>query len=135
MIAILALIKVMIDYPGMGDMCMRFIHKKTAGKSEAKKTGIEEVIVDDEKNIELEQESFDISLLKLPIEKVDPEGTSMSRISTDPEICKKRFVLCLFRYNIYRLTLLIYLFAYFATVLTLLIYVPSSLLSMLKCRI
>jgi len=89
-IAILALIKVMIDYPGMGDMCMRFIHKKTAGKSEAKKTGIEEVIVDDEKNIELEQESFDISLLKLPIEKVDPEGTSMSRISTDPEICKKR---------------------------------------------
>ena len=90
----------MIDYPGMGDMCMRFIHKKTAGKSETKKTGIEEVIVDGE-NIELEQESLDISLLKLPIEKIDPEGTSMSRISTDPEICKKRSVQILFYNYIY----------------------------------
>ena len=40
--AILALLKVMIDYPGFGTWCMRIIHKNTAEKQGKENEGIEE---------------------------------------------------------------------------------------------
>lgn len=91
-IAILALIKVMIDYPGFGDWCMRFVHKKTESKNE--KEGIEDGV----KVTDGDPEVVNLSLPKLILtgdggEKVDlrfGRSPTMSRTSTDPEICKRR---------------------------------------------
>lgn len=91
-IAILALIKVMIDYPGFGDWCMRFVHKKTESKNE--KEGIEDGV----KVTDGDPEVVNLSLPKLILtgdggEKVDlrfGRSPNMSRTSTDPEICKRR---------------------------------------------
>lgn len=84
-IAILALIKVMIDYPGFGDWCMRAIHKKTADKTAAMEEGeaFEEVLVDDDKVEAVTEKSVD---------KIDPAilRVTMSRTNTDPELCKRR---------------------------------------------
>ena len=86
-IAILALIKVMIDYPGFGDWCMRSIHKKTAVKEAGVEDGVmfeEEVLVDNRveavKTAETRVDS-----------KIDPAIVrTMSRNNTDPELCKRR---------------------------------------------
>ena len=91
-IAILALIKVMIDYPGVGDWCMRAIHKKTAAK-EAVDVAVEEgerfeeiVLVDDDK-VEA------VKTGEKTVDKIDPavvRAVTMSRTNTDPELCKRR---------------------------------------------
>lgn len=85
-IAILALIKVMIDYPGFGDWCMRIIHKKTAVKSdqETNEMKFEEIIVD--------VEAAESSSREMKVDSVESVGgvLTMSRTSTDPEICKRR---------------------------------------------
>ena len=92
-IAILALIKVMIDFPGFGDWCMRFIHKKTENKNEDKE-GIEE----DVKVTDSDPEVVSLSLPKFILTGDEGEKVAlrlsrtqtMSRTSTDPEICKRR---------------------------------------------
>ena len=89
-IAILALIKVMIDYPGFGDWCMRAIHKKTAAKeaAEAVEEGesFEEIVLVGDDKVEAVKTS------EKTVDKIDPAilRVTMSRTNTDPELCKRR---------------------------------------------
>ena len=83
-VAILALLKVLIEFPGMGEWCLRSIHKKTETSS---------------KNCE---SSEDISFGEIIIhdglldhskkcERNDPRASkSVSRTSTETEMFKRR---------------------------------------------
>ena len=90
-IAILALIKVMIDYPGFGDWCMRAIHQKTAAKEIAfaveEGESFEEIVLVDDAKVEA------VKNVEKTVDKIDPailRTVTMSRTNTDPELCKRR---------------------------------------------
>ena len=83
-VAILALLKVMIEFPGMGDWCLRFIHKKTDKNSKISGKGdsLEEIIVHDTGRNQLSE---------LRREKTEPTSSkSVSRTSTETEVFKRR---------------------------------------------
>ena len=88
-VAILALLKVMIEYPGMGDLCLRFIHKKTEKNSKisGSEESFEEIIVHDKARNHLNS----TKLSELRCEKTEPTSSkSVSRTSTDTEVFKRR---------------------------------------------
>ena len=83
-VAILALLKVMIEFPGMGDWCLRFIHKKTDKNSKISENedSFEEIIVHDKGRNQLSE---------LRCEKTEPTSSkSVSRTSTETEVFKRR---------------------------------------------
>ena len=86
-VAILALLKVMIEYPGMGDWCLRFIHRKTEKNSKisGSEDSFEEIIVHDRNNLNSNKQS------ELRCEKTEPTSSkSVSRTSTETEVFKRR---------------------------------------------
>ena len=90
-VAILALLKVMIEYPGMGDWCLRFIHRKTEKNSKisGSEENFEEIIVHDAARNHLNS----TKLSELRCEKTEPTSSkSVSRTSTETEVFKRRWV-------------------------------------------
>ena len=88
-VAILALLKVMIEYPGMGDWCWRFIHKKTEKNSKISglEDSFEEIIVHDKARNHLNS----TKLSELRCEKTEPTSSkSVSRTSTETEMFRRR---------------------------------------------
>ena len=85
-VAILALLKVMIEYPGMGDLCLRFIHKKTEKNSKISEDSLEEIIVHDKGRNHFNS----TKLSELRSEKTEPTSKSVSRTSTETEMFKRR---------------------------------------------
>jgi len=85
-VAILALLKVMIEFPGMGDWCLKSIHKRTEKNSkscESRENSFEEIIIHDT--------GLD-HLISTRGEKTDPTSSkSVSRTSTETEMFKRRF--------------------------------------------
>lgn len=86
-VAILAMLKVMIEFPGMGDWCLRVIHKKTGKKNEVSVAGednsLEEIIIHD---VGLNH------VASTRCEKTDPTSSkSVSRTSTETEMFRRRF--------------------------------------------
>ena len=90
-VAILALLKVMIEYPGMGDWCLRFIHKKTEKNSKISgiEDSFEEIIVHDKAGARNHNNSTKLS--ELGCEKTEPTSSkSVSRTSTETEMFRRR---------------------------------------------
>ena len=90
-VAILALLKVMIEYPGMGDWCWRFIHKKTEKNSKISgiEDSFEEIIVHDKAGARNHLNSTKLSELRC--EKTEPTSSkSVSRTSTETEMFRRR---------------------------------------------
>ena len=84
-VTILALLKVMIEFPGMGDWCLKSIHKRTEKNSkscESRENSFEEIIIHDT--------GLD-HLISTRGEKTDPTSSkSVSRTSTETEMFKRR---------------------------------------------
>ena len=85
-VAILALLKVMIEFPGVGDWCVRFIHKKTdktSGSGEGSEdNSFQEIII---------QDTGLNHVTSTRCEKTDPTSSkSVSRTSTETEMFRRR---------------------------------------------
>ena len=71
----------------MGDMCMRCIHKKTGPCPEKLAAGGG---IEDRNDVDILMTDSVSPGLGLNRVAADPEMGTMSRISTDPEICRNR---------------------------------------------
>ena len=85
-VAILAMLKVMIEFPGVGDWCVRFIHKKTdktsGGGEGSEDNSFQEIIIHD---------AGLNHVTSTRCEKTDPTSSkSVSRTSTETEMFRRR---------------------------------------------